>query len=90
MRASHIAFVGRHTANVVGMVLHEIGVQGGERLPHFERVFLVDAEDDGLREAVGLGHEAREMFRNGLSSSPQRHDPLEVPRRVFGVGDLAP
>ena len=71
------------------MVLHEIGVQGGERLPHFERVFLVDTEDDGLCEAVGLGHEAREMSRNGLRSRPQRHDPLEVPRGVFGVGDLA-
>lgn len=88
--AASMALRRSSTSAATRSVLHEIGVQGGERLPHLKRVLLVDAEDDGLGEAVGLGHEAREMSRNCLRSRPQRHDPLEVPRGVFGVGDFTP
>ncbi len=88
MRTADIALIGRHATNVVGMILDQVGVQGRERPPHFKRVFLVDAEDDGLGEAVGLRHEAREVFRDGLRSCTKRHDPLEVARGIFGIRDF--
>ena len=80
MRASYIAFIGRHSANVVGMFLHEIGVEGSERLPHFERVLLVDAEDNGLGDAIGFGHEPHEVSCNSLRSCTKRYYSLKVPR----------
>ena len=48
------AFVGRDAADIIGMLLHEVGVQVVERPAHLVGVLLIHAEDDGLGEAVGL------------------------------------
>ena len=52
-------------------------------------MLLVDAEDDGLVEAVGLLEEVREVLRDGLGARAQRETALEVRRVIFLVGNLA-
>ena len=88
--APDVALVGGDAADVVRVLLHEVGVQCGERLAHLARVLLVDAEDDGLGEAVGLLQEVGQVPRDRLRARAQRHDPLEVLGLVFVVGDRAP
>ena len=87
--AADVAFVGGDPADVVGMLLHQIGVQVVQRPPHLVGVFLVDAEDDGLGEAVGLLQEVGQVAGDGLGAGPQGDDPLEVLGLVLLVGDLA-
>ena len=54
---------------------------------HLAGVLLVDAEDDGLGEAVGLLQELGEVPGDRLGARAQRHDPLEVLGLVLVVGD---
>ena len=87
--AADVAFVGGHAADVVRMLLHEVGVQVVERPAHLVGVLLVDAEDDGLGEAVGLLEELGQVPGDGLGAGAQGDDALEVLGLVFVVGDLA-
>jgi len=50
-------------------------------------VLLIDAEDDGLGEAVGLGQELGQVPGDRLGAGAERHDPLEVPGVILVVGD---
>ena len=52
MPAADLALVGRDAADVVRVVLHEVGIAVAERAAHLVGVLLVDAEDDRLGEAV--------------------------------------
>ena len=87
--AADVALVGGDAADVVRVLLHEVGVQVVERAPHLVGVLLVDAEDDRLGEAVGLLQEVGEVRGDGLGAGPQRDDALEVLGLVLLVGDLA-
>ncbi len=86
--AADVAFVGSDPADVVGVLPDQIGVQVVQGPPHLVGVFLIDAEDDGLGEAVGLLEEVGEVLGDGLGSGLQRDDPLEVLGVVIFVGDL--
>ena len=83
--AADMSLVGGHPAHVVGVLPDQIGVEFGERAAHFQRVFLVDAEDDRLREPVGLPHEAGEMPGDGPGPRPDRDQTLEVRGVILGV-----
>ena len=51
---SDASLVGGDAANIVGILLNEIGVEIVERRAHFVGVLLVDAEHDRFGEAIGL------------------------------------
>ena len=76
-------------ADVVGVLLDQVGVQVVERLAHLVGVLLVHAEDDGLGEAVGLLEELGQVAGDGLGARPQGDHALEVLGVVLVVGDLA-
>ena len=90
MAASDVALVGGDAADVVRMLRHEVGVQVGQRRAHLAGVFLVDAEDDGLGEAVGLLQEIGQVPGDRLGAGAQGNDPLEILGLVFVVGDRRP
>ena len=70
-------------------MLDQIGIEVVEGGAHFVGVFLVDAEDDGLGEAVGLFQEIGEVAGDGFGAGSERDDALEVGRLIFVVGNLA-
>ena len=74
-------------AHIVGVFLDQIGVELGERAAHLQCVLLADAEDDRLRETVGLAHEAGEVPGDGPGPRPDRDQTLEVRGVVLGVRD---
>ena len=76
-------------ADVVGVLGDQVGVEVVQRPPHLVGVLLVDAEDDGLGEAVGLLRKSGQVLGDGLGAGTQGDDPLEVLGVVFVVGDLA-
>ena len=79
MAAADVALVGGHAADVVGILLHQVGVVVVQRAAHLVGVLLVDAEHDGLGEAIGLLQEVGQVAGDRLGARPQRHDALEVP-----------
>ena len=87
--AADVALVGGDAAHVVGILRHKVGVEVDQRLPHFDGVFLIDAKDDGLGEAVGLLEEVRQVAGDGLRAGAQGDDALEILGLVFIVGDRA-
>jgi len=72
------AFVGRDAADVVGVLLDQIAVEIDQFLAHLGCVLLIDAEHDGLGEAVGALEEIGEVLRNRLGARTQRDDALEI------------
>ena len=90
MASTDVSFIGGHAANVIGKLLHEIGIQIVERRFHFKRMFLIHAEDDGLGKAVGFLEEVCQMPRNRQGTRAQGNHALEVFGLVFVVGNLAP
>ena len=73
--------------NIVGMLLHEVGIEVVQGPPHLFRMFLIDAKDDGLAEAVVF-------FRNSVrfgqwprcgreGDTPARSPWSGTPRRGF-------
>ncbi len=89
MAAPDVALVGRDAADVIGILRDKVGVQVVQRRPHLARVFLIDAEDDRLGEAVGLLQELGQVPGDRLGAGAQRDDPLEILGLVFVVGDRA-
>ena len=71
------------------MLLSEVGVAVVQGPPHLVGVFLVDAEDDGLGEAVGLLEEIGEVPGDGLGAGLEGHQSLEVLGAVLAVGNLS-
>ena len=88
--APGISLVRGYPAHVVGELPHQVGVQVGERLPHLQRMLLIDAEDDRLGEAIGVFHEVAEVPGDRFGALSQRHHPLEVFGAVLIVRDRAP
>src|SRR5437867_953805 len=78
---------GGDTADVIGELLDEIGVQVVQRGAHFRSVFLVHAKDNGLCEAVGLFQEIGEVLRDGFSPFEQGDFPLEIRRAIDSIRD---
>ena len=76
-------------ADIVGILLHQVGVEIVERAAHLVGVLLVDAEDDRLGEAIGLFQEVGEVAGDRFGAGVERDGPLEVLRLVLLVGDLA-
>ena len=66
--APDVALVGRDAADIVGILRDQIGVEVVKRRPHLAGVFLIDAEDDRLGEAVGLLQELGEVARDRLGA----------------------
>ena len=64
-------------------------MQVAQSAAHLVGVFLIDAEDDGLGEAVGLLEEIRQVPGDGLGARPQGNDPFEILGLVFLVGDFS-
>ena len=87
--APDVALVGRHPADVVGVLLDQIGVQVVQLPPHLVGVFLIDAEHDGLGEAIRPLQEVGNAAGDGLGAGQQRHGPLEILGLVLLVGNLA-
>jgi hypothetical protein len=87
--APDATFVGRHAADVIGVLRHKIGISIMQRAPHFVGVLLVDAKDDCLREGVLLAHELGKVRSDRLCSGPQRDDSFEVLRLVLLIRDRA-
>src|SRR5665213_825005 len=85
--APNATLVGRHAADVIGVLHGKIDISIVECAAHVVGVLLIDAEDDGLREAILLEHELGEVGGNRFGARPQRDHPLEVLRLVFVVGD---
>ena len=77
-------------AHDVAMVLgDQIGVLVDERLAHSRRVFLIDAEHDGLLEAVAaLLQELRDLARDQLGAVVQHQRAVEILGVVDTVLDL--
>ena len=71
MAAPDVAFVGGDADNIIRVLLHQIGVEIVQRVAHLVGVFLVDAEDDGLGEAVGLFQEVGEVAGDGFGARQQ-------------------
>ena len=88
--APDVPFVRRHAADVIGILRHEVGVEIAQRRAHFAGVFLIDAEDDRLGEAVRLLQEVGEVAGDRLGARAQGDDALEVLGLIFVVGDRAP
>ena len=67
-------------AHDVALVLgDEIGVLVDERLPHPRRVLLIDAEDDGLLEAVAaLLEELGDLLRDQLGAVVEHQRAVEI------------
>ena len=63
-----VAFVRSDPGHVIGMVLDDILIQIRQCLPHITCVFLVHAENDGLRKTVVLRQEFSEVMSDGLRS----------------------
>ena len=76
--AADVALVGDDPAHVIGVLLHQVGVEVVQRPAHLVGVLLVHAEDDRLGEAVGLLQELGQVPGDGLGAGLQRDDPLEV------------
>jgi len=85
-----VSLVGGHAAGIVRIVRNEIGAEIGERTTHLACMLLVHAEDDRLREAIGLREEMREMARDRFGARAQRDDALEILGVILIVGNLAP
>ena len=77
-------------AHDVAVVLgDEIGVLVDERLPHPRRVLLIDAEDDGLLEAVAaLLQELGDLLGDQLGAVVEHQRAVEVLGVVDAVLDL--
>ena len=88
MAAADVAFVGGDAADIIGILRDEVGVEIDQRLAHLAGVFLIDAKDDGLGEAVGLLEEIGEVPGDGLRAGAKRDDALEILGLVFIVRDL--
>ena len=54
MSPANVALIRGDPARVIGELTRQIGIQVGQDAAHFVRVFLIDAEDDGFSESVGL------------------------------------
>ena len=74
---------------IAGMAGDQVGVQVVERGAHFGGVLLINAEDDGLGEAVGLFQEIGQVPGDGLGAGAQGDAALEVGGGVNLVRDFA-
>ena len=85
-----VALVGGHPADVIGVLLDQVGVEVVQFPPHLVGVFLVHAEHDGLGEAVGPLEEVGDAAGDGFGAGAEGDDPLEILGLVLLVGDLPP
>ena len=69
--AADAALIGDDPADVVGILLNQVGIEVVQRPPHFVGVFLVHAEDDRLGEPVGLLEELGQVLGDGLGAGLQ-------------------
>lgn len=89
-RFGGVALVGGDAADIVGILLSEVGVEVGNAPPHFVSMFLIDAKDDGLGKAVGLLEKPGQVAGDGFRPGAQRDRLLKILGLVFIVGDGAP
>src|SRR2546422_709756 len=88
MAASDLPLVGSDTADVVRILLHQVGIQIVQRPSHLVGVLLINAEDEGFSEAVGLLEKLRQVTGDRLRAGTQRHHPLEVLGLILFVRNL--
>ena len=72
------------------MVAYDVYAKVVDRQSHGFGVFLVNAEDNCLGEAVRLADEVGEVTRDRLGTGFECHFPFEILRPVFRVRDFAP
>src|SRR5437764_1292488 len=89
MATPDFSFSGSNPADVIGVLLDEIGIEFHQSAAHFEGMFLVNTEDDGFCEPIGIFEEIGEMVGNGLGPLAQCHYAFEVTGFVEFVGNLA-
>ena len=70
--------IGGYPADIIRILLHQVGIEVVQGPAHLVGVFLIHAEDDGLGKAVGLLEEVGEMSGDGLGAGSQGDDPLKV------------
>ncbi len=90
MTATDVAFIGCDAADIIRVFAHQIAIQIVQCLPHFGSVFLIDAKDDCLREAIGLVQKISEMLCNRFGSLEQSNFSFEVRRSINLVWDATP
>ena len=88
MAPANVPFIGGHPADIIRILLHQVGIQVVQGPAHLIGVFLIHAEDDGLGKAVGLLEEVGEVPGDGLGAGPQGDDALEILGVIFLIGDL--
>src|SRR5437016_5381850 len=87
MAPTDISLVGGHSANVVGMLSDEVGVEIIQGLTHLACMILVDTENDRFCEAVGSLQEVREVRCDSLGAGAQGYDSLELLGVVLTIRD---
>ena len=90
MAAPDVAFVSRHPADVVGVLLDQIGIQVVQLPPHLVGVFLIHAVNDGFGEAICPLQEVGNAAGDGLGACQQGDGPLEILGLILPVRNLAP
>ena len=78
MAAPDVALVGGDPADIIGILRDQIGVQIVQGDAHLAGMFLIDAEDDGFGETVGLLQKLGQMPGDGLGTGAQGNDPFEI------------
>ena len=75
--------------DVAAVLGDQVGVLVDERLPHARGVLLIDAEDDGLLEAVAAFlQELGDLLRDELGAVVEHERAVEILRVVDAVLDL--
>jgi hypothetical protein len=87
---SDASLVRSDAANIVGILLDQIGVEIIERGAHLVRVFLVDAENDRLGEATRPFHKIRDITRDRFRTRLERDGALEIDGLILAVGYRPP
>ena len=72
------ASIGGHPADIIRILLDQVGIEIVQGPAHLIGVVLVHAKDDGLGKAVGFLEEVGEVPGDGLGAGFQGNDALKV------------
>src|SRR2546428_11854899 len=89
MPTTDLPLFSRHATDIIRILLRQIAIQIVQRPSHLVGMFLVHAEDDGLRDPVVLLEELGQVAGDGFRPRAQGYDPLKVLRVIFLIGYLA-